>query len=475
MFIREKERKLLGTFYIYGCVSSGFALAWIYWIVYFLDKGFNFPDIGLALALNGLALFALQVPAGALADTIGRKPVAVAGYAAYAIVLCAMPFASDPLTLAALFGLLAVPMAMTTGIVEAWIVDELKSSGADGLVSEYFTKAEAIANAGLAAASVLAAAIIVFFSMDLIWFLHGAAMLAAAAILFFQREHFAPTGAGLLENAVRIAEKFRTGAKFAASSKPVMNIIAAAFFTFAAVEIAAISWNPFLEELGLPREYFGMLIALGAAACVFVPFYAKRFSRSASCDGAYLAAHSFLFALAPVIVVFAASPLAGAALFIFWSLRYASLVPVLDPRFQEMVPCKIRATVGSLRNMTAALAMLAGDFLCILFADSLGTRYMLAAAGFIMLPAAFFYLNIAKTAESRPTRAFISPNNSNGLSIIEIIFDSLNKRSRKELNYAPVVSIPRACRKRNSSDRRTDPSMYLVPRIYPPLPCPGVF
>ena len=183
-----------------------------------------------------------------------------------------------------------------------------------------------------------------------------------------------------------------------------------------------------------------------------------------------MSTHTSYFAAVLSAVVFIESPIIGAMIFLLWSMRYASLVPVLDPKFQDLVPEKIRATIGSVRNAAGALAMLAADFLCLIFADSLGARNMLLLAGIIMLPAAFLYVKIEKSARIEEETWFVQAGNGRVLSLCEAVLLNINSQFSKELIFAPVVKIPRACGKRNSDDKRLDPGMYLVPRIYPPLP-----
>jgi hypothetical protein len=78
-------------------------------------------------------------------------------------------------------------------------------------------------------------------------------------------------------------------------------------------------------------------------------------------------------------------------LFVVMILRYTTYSPVLEPFFQGFLPQKLRATVGSFRNMMLSVAVLLGNFLISAFADLTGPQLMLAVGGIFFLPSVLFF------------------------------------------------------------------------------------
>ncbi|MBU7035347.1 MAG: hypothetical protein HXS49_09170, partial [Theionarchaea archaeon] len=60
--LKKDEGRLCGLFYIHTALDATFAVVWIYWMVYLLDRGFSYSVIGLALAVNGGLMAVLEVP-----------------------------------------------------------------------------------------------------------------------------------------------------------------------------------------------------------------------------------------------------------------------------------------------------------------------------------------------------------------------------------------------------------------------------
>ncbi|KAE8762420.1 MFS transporter [Georgenia thermotolerans] len=88
-----------------------------------LDRGLTLAEVGLATALQGLVVLALELPTGGLADTLGRRAVlllaAVVGVGAMALYLAADSLAA----FAVVYALKGVFRALDSGPLEAWYVD----------------------------------------------------------------------------------------------------------------------------------------------------------------------------------------------------------------------------------------------------------------------------------------------------------------------------------------------------------------
>ncbi len=93
-----------------------------------LDRGLTLAQIGLAASMQGWVVFALELPTGGFADSLGRRPVqaiaVVIGMTSMAVLLVA-----DSLALfAVVFALQGVFRALDSGPLDAWYVDAAQAA-----------------------------------------------------------------------------------------------------------------------------------------------------------------------------------------------------------------------------------------------------------------------------------------------------------------------------------------------------------
>src|SRR5215213_11371918 len=90
-------------------------------------RGLDLGAVGLVFAVHSAVLILLEVPSGALADTIGRKRVLVVGAALTAASLGIFAVAESVLAFMASVAALAAGRALISGALEAWYVDSLRA------------------------------------------------------------------------------------------------------------------------------------------------------------------------------------------------------------------------------------------------------------------------------------------------------------------------------------------------------------
>lgn len=101
-----------------------------------LDRGLKLSELGLAAAVQGFVVFALELPTGGLADSVGRRRVLVASMvfslASIALFLVADSFAA----FATFFILQGVYRALDSGPLEAWYVDTVRALNPDAPIDK---------------------------------------------------------------------------------------------------------------------------------------------------------------------------------------------------------------------------------------------------------------------------------------------------------------------------------------------------
>ncbi|HZW27164.1 MAG TPA: MFS transporter, partial [Trueperaceae bacterium] len=114
------------------------------------SRGISLTEIGVVMALYSVTVAALEVPSGALADTLGRKRTFLLGgllaIASRVAAVLAMDTAGF-IVFALLFG---VSRALTSGTLEAWFVDALQEEDASVDLQPALAAAGSFQLAGLA-------------------------------------------------------------------------------------------------------------------------------------------------------------------------------------------------------------------------------------------------------------------------------------------------------------------------------------
>ena len=96
-------------------------------------RGLSIPAIGALWAIHSVVTLLLEVPSGALADSLGRRRVLLAGAALMAVALAVYALAEHAAAFAAALASLAAGRALISGALEAWYVDTLRAM--DGTIS----------------------------------------------------------------------------------------------------------------------------------------------------------------------------------------------------------------------------------------------------------------------------------------------------------------------------------------------------
>ena len=388
---KEGEREHVGLFYLHSILQSSFALIWIYWIIFLMDQGFSFVIIGIALMANGLIMTALEIPTGALADAFGRKASTILGFVGFALGMLIIPSITDPVELIIVFAVWGLPITLISGASEAWVVDNLKAVDREDLIDDFFAKDQSINMLGFIFASILAGLVVKYWGMDMIWYISGISMLATIPVLMVQKEYFVPEKVNFKNTMKQAGQNVKEGARFSITEKQVLYLLIAVIFISIGSEFVMVLKQPYMELMGIPREFFGYLAAIGSAICVGTPFLAKAIAQRTTNKNYYLAIHTLIFAIIMVTIIFVNMAWLAALVLVILSLRWSMFNPIFEPYFQNILPTEIRATMGSFKNMVFAAGLLIGDIIISAFTDSVGPGTMLVIGGFITLPAILFF------------------------------------------------------------------------------------
>lgn len=131
-------------------------------ILFFLDKGLSYLQIGTLYAIREIAVNVLEIPTGVLADAIGRRLTMVSSFLSYILSFILFYLFADYWIFAAAMLLFSFGDAFRTGTHKAMIFEYLRQNNRMEQKGNYYGHTRSWSQFGSAISSIIAAAIVVF-------------------------------------------------------------------------------------------------------------------------------------------------------------------------------------------------------------------------------------------------------------------------------------------------------------------------
>ena len=343
------EARLLRSYYAFQFLYSCAFYQAIFFVFYAEQVGLTAAAV-LSLQSYYLALRSvLEVPAGVLADRWSRRGCLVgAGLAmsSGAALLVSLP--SLPTAIAG-ESLLAVGAALRSGVDSALLYDGLTSMGA----GDRYARAESFGQATAAIGSALAAIVggaLASFDVRLAYYGTIFTMLAAAACA-------SALGGGDVARARRMPPRqlIAATARAIATSSRIRWVLALAIFVVVFSHVYFYGQQPLLQELGVPVLWFGFLFAAVKLVTSVVATQAYRVDAALGERGS--AAVMTIIAVIGLGTLSLTSSAWGALLLLSRGLFDGLWQPLVQIYLNRQAPSELRATLLSLQNLSARLAL----------------------------------------------------------------------------------------------------------------------
>jgi MFS family permease len=361
-------------------------------------RGLSIGEIGAVFAVHSVVAIALEVPSGALADTVGRRTVMLAGAALTALSLLLFAVAGSLVAFMASVGLLAAGRALISGSLEAWYVDSLRLLDPSAPLTRGLSRGTAAEGVAMALGALVAGGLVsIAGSGDgalsgygvaaLAGALAAVAYLVAIAVLVQEsHEHRRAADAGASIGR-RAAVVFATARREFAESVVVRVVVitgVALGMSFTAVELL---WQPRLADLLSDSGSHGFAFGgLGAAAMVAVAIGAAlsvRLNRRLGVRVGYLLALAF----AAVCVALLGAPQSVAGFVLVYLLAYFGMglaEPMHFELLNDAVGATARATLISAESLATQAGALVANLSVGVLASSRGPALAWALAGTLL-------------------------------------------------------------------------------------------
>ncbi|PRB03973.1 MFS transporter [Microbacterium sp. MYb64] len=382
-----------------------------------LERGLSIAEVGSILAIQGFVALALELPTGALSDTLGRRPV-LAASGVLAVAASVLFLLADSYALFAVSLLLqGIFRVLDSGSLEAWFVDAVHEHDPQAEVAHSLAKAGTVLGVAIAGGALLGGLLVAWHPLSALSALvlplivaiglyAGYTVLVVVLVRDTPREGAAPAHAlpTMLHAARQTPRTIVDGLRRAATSRVLAGLVLVEVFW----SVAMIGF-----ETLTPVQLEGMLGGEAAAAAVFGPASAAAWglfavgsllaSRLSGVIGVtWTAILSRILNGAFVVVMGLSSGVVG--LLIGYGLTYlahGAAGPMHSALLHREADRSTRATVLSLNSMVSGGAYSIGLLVLTAFAGATSAATATVVAGAFSILGAACYLPALRQERSR--------------------------------------------------------------------------
>lgn len=401
-----QEFRLLKVFYVWSFLEglAGFLTA--YTVLYFLSLNFSMSQVGLLISLSALGGLLFEIPTGAFADLFGRKYSVVLGVVSMAVICLIIPQVSSFILVAGVFFLYSAAATFTTGSDEAWIVDYLKQKKKEETLTKTLGRMRSFQSVGLVLALAISGAFVAFYPMAWLWYLQATVLfLLAAFLIFYGKERFKRKDS--LDAKGIIFKNIETSVDAIGYSKNdgTLRTLMLIFLLMSVVGTITILWQPFAKGLGMPLSYIGLIYAIYSVVAIVLPNFIGPILGKLGGERKSLVAMSLVTFIVAILISQSPSWQVFVGLWCLVSVSDVLFAPVSVSFFQKNTPSKLRATIGSIRQMVAGIGGVIAPTIVGFIADAYGIRTAILFCSAFMIPIMILYWRLGdRQTSGRPRK-----------------------------------------------------------------------
>ena len=197
-----------------------------------LDRGLTLGQIGLALSMQGWVVFALELPTGGFADSVGRRPVQAVAVVVGMLSIGLLLVADSVAMFAAVFALQGVHRALDSGPLDAWYVDAAQAANPAARIDKGMSLYGTVVALAIATGSIAAGGLIAWdptTSIDALTLPVLASLAVQAvslvAVLVLMTEPPRHDTAGLVASVREVPGTIRSGARLLRGSHALLALV----------------------------------------------------------------------------------------------------------------------------------------------------------------------------------------------------------------------------------------------------------
>jgi MFS family permease len=392
-------------------VSVGLPLALM--VLLIRARGLNLFQIGILMGAYSLTIVLLEIPTGGLADTIGRKPVAITAYSFMFISTIVMLFSFSFGAFLLAWILNAIGRALASGSLDAWFVDALQAADSNVDIQPALAKAGTFTLLALGVGTLAGGlvpylftglppegtAIFTPYSMTVVLSLFVQVFLLASVVILVRENWQATEGNQLINGFKQIPVIIGDAVNLSRHNTTLVLLLFIGLISGLALASIETFWSPHFAELlgGIEGNsfVFGLVMAgnflVGMVGNLSSVSLSRRLKKRYGLLGAI-----FQGAQAILLILLAMQAGIIPAIGIFWMI-YLSMGVINSPHatlVNNEIPAERRSSMLSVQSLMAYLGGIMGSFVLGFIANRISISAAWIVAGSLLLISSLIYLQV---------------------------------------------------------------------------------
>src|SRR3989344_1506531 len=403
MKLFEKEEfRILWPFYLEYFISSCLFFMPAFLVVYFSNLGLTAFQMGILLAIWPLSSLIFEIPTGAFADLYGRKASVLLGYFLEALVMLSLFFWKDFKLMLISFTVLGLATTFSSGSKDAWIVDMINKTNRK-VIHGFFSKMQFFISVGLIFSGIIGAFLVKIYGLSIIWIAAFSSYILSIILLqIFTRGDYLRKKTNFFGSISNLKKQTKISLSYSRKHHIIFYLILAGMVAAFALNLqSSIAWIPLLEDLGMKEHQFGYLWSVMSLITAISPILALKVLKKGK-EKNFIVLGLVFWSIITAGILFAYNLIFALIVMFLGLLFYFAKNPSEEVYFHRFIPSKLRATVGSIRNMVFSLAVIIILPIEGWLVDNIGPRYTILISVLLMIPAIIIYSKIRENNDSAP-------------------------------------------------------------------------
>ncbi|MGO1298329.1 MAG: MFS transporter [Vibrio sp.] len=383
--------------------------------VFQVEKGLDLFEVGIVMGVYSTSIILLELPTGALADTIGRKKVFILSLILMFVAFFGMLISQEFWHYVIAFAFLGASRSLSSGTIDAWFIDEFEKKYPDGNLQETLAMVGIFITLSLGGASLLGGyipmsslSVIIshiagfdIYSLNLMFALFLVlCQIFLTSVLVKEERTLEHQTKGILSGLMAFPSIITTSVHYGLKNHLVFLLILASGvwgFSLSGVEIL---WQPKAKELAGAEFQTSILGILGAGY-----FFAGAFGSYISIPLCRLFKNDYAFVLfmmrflmGTVLVIMAISTTQTGFAFAYWTFFLINGVKESPHAtiYNEAIPSGKRSTMLSFESFVMQIGGLVGSICLGYVAKNFSIEYAWTFAGALIISSSFLYILVRK-------------------------------------------------------------------------------
>lgn len=364
------------------------------WILYLGDQGFDLLAIGLFGTVFEIAKFVFEIPSGTFADKSGVRRALFFSYLLSIVTWALFPFLQITWICVLAMIVWALAEALVSGAFETWMSYVVPKEE----FGKYLMRNTQVLLIFIILVSLISGHLYKFNN-----YLPFYLVAAVYAVMVVFVVVFVRVKPNMQEQSGQEQETFlqimKKSFQIVMNHRRVLNVVLAGFFAALAYDVFARYWQPYLNDVGIPAETLGYVMA-GAGAVAFFLLQItvklnKWIEKRTLLSMVVVEVAGVLLLLSTAIGL---RPVAMGSTTLFLALEDIRN-PIVNSYLNKFFPDSYKATMFSINSGVGAAGEILSGIIFGLIAVKFGLTVTFVVAALFLLPTLFLYRGAARTEE----------------------------------------------------------------------------